>query len=76
MLDFYSLGAVLFEFIYGYPPYYDQKVQNIFMSIQNEKLTYPRSVKISSELRNLLESLLAKDQTTRLGMNKGIEEIL
>ncbi|CAD8088031.1 unnamed protein product [Paramecium primaurelia] len=76
LLDCYSLGAVLYEFIYGYPPYYDQKLQNILNSIQYDKLEFPEHIKISDQLKNLLMNLLAKDQNQRLGRKNGIEDVL
>ncbi|CAD8199617.1 unnamed protein product [Paramecium pentaurelia] len=76
MLDCYSLGAVLYEFIYGYPPYYDQQLQNILNSIQYDKLEFPDSIKISDQLKNLLFHLLTKDQNERLGKINGIEDVL
>ncbi|CAK95177.1 unnamed protein product (macronuclear) [Paramecium tetraurelia] len=76
LLDCYSLGAVLYEFIYGYPPYYDQQLQNILNSIQYDKLEFPEHIKISDQLKNLLLNLLTKDQNERLGRMNGIEDVL
>lgn len=72
-MDIYSLGALLYEFLTGLPPYYSQDRDELFYNISNEKLTVPDY--LSPEAQDLLNKLLKKDPFQRLGAVRGISEI-
>jgi len=38
MIDFYSLGAVLYEFVVGCPPFYSEDQDKMFNEIVNSDL--------------------------------------
>lgn len=72
-VDFYSLGALVYEMILGLPPYYSTNHEEMYKRILLEPLNIPNS--ISRPLRSLLSKLLDKDPSRRLGNLRGIEEI-
>lgn len=64
--DWYCLGVMAYELLYGIPPSYDKTTG---------KIIFPRILESSIEARDLIEKLLTKDVYKRLGGKKGIEEI-
>lgn len=76
LLDYYCLGALLYELVIGVPPYYSTDQEEIYESILTEELSFPSHAQLSDELINLLEGLLLKDASQRLGCLYGIKEIL
>jgi serine/threonine-protein kinase RIM15 len=74
--DWWSLGCILFEFIYGYPPFNAETPEEVFENILARKIDWPdeEDDEASPEARNLMESLMCSDQTQRLGAN-GAEEV-
>ena len=71
-VDYYCLGALLFELVTGLPPYYSHNTDEIYESILSEDLTFPSHVKLSSDLKNLLRCLLTKHPLNRIGTHGGI----
>lgn len=72
-VDWWTLGSIIYEMITGFPPFYTQNRQELF-----EKIKY-QTPKFSSNLnpltRDILEKLLQKDPTKRLGSIKDAEEV-
>jgi protein-serine/threonine kinase len=64
-VDFYTLGALLFEMLTGLPPFYDKNRSRMRWKILNEDLEVPGY--ISKAGRDLLISLLEKNPEKRLG---------
>lgn len=74
-IDWWSVGAIFYEMLIGFPPFFSENAQITCSKIKNyEKyLSIPRERKISSEAKNLINSFLTKP-SKRLGVN-GIDEI-
>jgi len=70
--DIYQLGAVLYEFLVGLPPYYTENIKKLYQDIWEANLKFPSYV--STEARNLMKKLLHKDPKMRPGL-KNKDEI-
>ncbi len=72
-VDFYSLGALLYEMIVGLPPHYSTNRDEMYRRILTDPLSIPSS--LSPTLRDLLTELLRKNPARRLGSRRGMREI-
>ncbi|XP_026401022.1 serine/threonine-protein kinase tricorner-like [Papaver somniferum] len=73
--DWWSLGAIMYEMLVGYPPFYSDEPMSTCRKIVNWKthLKFPEEAKLSPEAKDLISKLLCNvDQ--RLGTN-GADEI-
>ncbi|KAG4983685.1 hypothetical protein JHK87_028434 [Glycine soja] len=73
--DWWSLGAIMYEMLVGYPPFYSDEPMLTCRKIVNWRsyLKFPEEVKLSAEAKDLISRLLCNvDQ--RLG-TKGADEI-
>jgi serine/threonine protein kinase len=64
-VDWWSLGALLYEMLTGLPPFYCQDRERLFEKIRKSELHYPPS--LSQNSKALLKGLLTKDPSKRLG---------
>ena len=74
-IDWWSVGAIFYEMLMGFPPFFSDNSQMTCMKIKNyEKyLSFPKERKISPEAKKLINDFLTEPKK-RLGFN-GIEEI-
>jgi serine/threonine protein kinase len=71
----WNLGILIFEMIYGIPPFYtniDAKMKEI---ITKNEIIFPETPTISQNLQDLLSKLLNKNYKDRLGHQNGFEDI-
>jgi serine/threonine protein kinase len=54
--DLWSLGCVIYELVYGVPPFFDQSKEKTFKNIETVNITYPPA--FSKDLIDLLKKLL------------------
>jgi serine/threonine-protein kinase RIM15 len=69
--DWWSVGCILFEFLYGYPPFHGETPDQVFENILARKIFWPSDddVEVSPEAKDLMNKLLCLDPTQRLGAN-------
>lgn len=73
MVDYYTLGAILYEMLTGLPPYYTNNKGEMTKRILESDLTFPSHM--NEEVVQLISSLLARNPFQRLGSKRGVEEI-
>ncbi|GMH20891.1 hypothetical protein Nepgr_022733 [Nepenthes gracilis] len=73
--DWWSLGAIMFEMLVGYPPFYSDDPMSTCRKIVNWRshLKFPDEAKLSPEAKDLISKLLCS-VSQRLG-SKGADEI-
>lgn len=73
--DWWSLGILLYEMLFGIPPFYNKNLERMYEMIVNCELKFPKKVKISEDAQSLITQLLAKSPMKRLGAINGVHDI-
>nr|AML76626.1 putative LOV domain-containing protein [Ochna serrulata] len=73
--DWWALGILLYEMLYGRTPFRGKNRQKTFANILRKDLTFPSSIPVSLAARQLINALLNRDPANRLGSKTGATEI-
>ncbi|GMF17075.1 unnamed protein product [Phytophthora lilii] len=65
VVDWWSVGALLYEMLTGLPPFYCSDRDSLFEKIRKGDLSFPKY--LSANTKDILEKLLERDPTRRLG---------
>ncbi|CAD6343297.1 unnamed protein product [Miscanthus lutarioriparius] len=74
-VDWWALGILLYEMLYGYTPFRGKTRQRTFANILHKDIRFPESIQVSLAARRLIYQLLHRDPANRLGSYKGAMEI-
>lgn len=74
MVDWWALGVVCYEFLYGIPPFHDETPDKVFDNILSRRLEWPESDDdISPEAIDFMSRLMCTDPKARLGAQGAAE---
>lgn len=74
MVDFWSLGVLVFEMCCGWSPFYAEDTQKMYKNIAFGKVRFPKD-SVSAEGRDFVKGLLNRNPHLRLGANGGAQEL-
>ncbi|KAE8153247.1 kinase-like domain-containing protein [Aspergillus avenaceus] len=74
MVDFWSLGVLVFEMCCGWSPFYAEDTQQMYKNIAFGKVRFPRDA-LSTEGRNFVKGLLNRNPKHRLGAKGDAKEL-
>lgn len=71
MSDWWSLGCIMFEFLFGYPPFNAGTPDEVFENILHRRINWPDEIEefASPESINLMNKLMAMNPRERIGAN-------
>ncbi|QSS64779.1 serine/threonine-protein kinase sck1 [Histoplasma capsulatum] len=75
MVDFWSLGVLVFEMCCGWSPFYAEDTQQMYKNIAFGKVRFPRDA-LSTEGRNFVKGLLNRNPKHRLGATDDAKELM
>jgi serine/threonine-protein kinase RIM15 len=69
--DWWSVGCIMFEFLYGYPPFHASEAEQVFENILARRITWPPDDEdmVSPDAKDLINRLLCVGPQQRLGNN-------
>jgi len=69
--DWWSVGVIMFEMLFGYPPFCSDSRKDTYLKIMNwrQTLEFQEDIPISPEAKDLIQKLLC-DQHERLGITE------
>ncbi|KAI1435336.1 hypothetical protein GGR50DRAFT_703122 [Xylaria sp. CBS 124048] len=69
--DWWSVGCIMFEFLYGFPPFHASEAEQVFENILARRIEWPEDDgTVSPEAKDLINRLLCVDPQKRLGNNQ------
>lgn len=66
--DWWSFGAIIYEMVFGIPPFYTKVRTKLYDNIKNKEIEIPEGA--TPELGDLIKKLLVKDPNLRLGSSE------
>ena len=73
--DWWTYGIIIYELLYGIPPYFNEDDNEIRTLITKNELKFPINKVISKSAKELIKKLLNKNPDSRLGHSNGFDDI-
>ena len=73
--DWWSYGIIIYELLFGIPPFYNDNDNEIKELILKSELKFPKVSNVSKGAKELIKKLLNKNPESRLGYSKGFDDI-
>ncbi|CAA2933628.1 LOV domain-containing [Olea europaea subsp. europaea] len=74
-VDWWALGILLYEMLYGYTPFRGKTRQKTFANVLHKDLKFSASKEVSLQAKQLMCRLLHRDPKKRLGSREGANEV-
>lgn len=74
--DWWALGILVYEMIYGLPPFYTSNMQAMYRKIVREEVVFKPGINISANAKDIILKLLDKNPDTRFGSISDSLEIM
>lgn len=68
--DLWSLGILIYYMAFGYAPFDDNIIDNIYEKIKKIDYTFPKEKNVSKELKSLIQNILILDPNKRLNLDE------
>ncbi|KAK1758270.1 Serine/threonine-protein kinase cek1 [Echria macrotheca] len=70
--DWWSVGCIMYEFLYGIPPFHAPEAEQVFENILARRIHWPDESEdeVSPEAKDLINKLLCSNPHQRLGSNR------
>lgn len=65
--DWWSLGILVYEMIFGIPPFYSKNIQEMYKNTLTNPLKFKARTTVSNEAKDFISGLLIKPSKQRLG---------
>ncbi|CAD8165801.1 unnamed protein product [Paramecium octaurelia] len=75
MIDWWMLGILAYELIFGITPFYCDNQSQVFESIQEREVRFSTNIAISQECKDFITNLLKKDPKERLGFKRDFVDV-
>lgn len=74
-VDWWALGVVLYEFLYGIPPFHADTPEKVFDNVVSRRIDWHEDeIEISPAARDLMDRLMCSDPARRIGA-RGADEV-
>jgi len=71
-VDWWALGVLIFEMLYGVPPFYHENLKTMYDDILHADIPFPQN--FSPQVKEIISGLMERDPADRLGSN-GAQEV-
>lgn len=73
--DWWSYGILMFEMLFGLPPFYCDNNERMYQLIIHADLKFPKKIPVSENAKDLIRKLLNKNPDNRLGSINDFDDI-
>ena len=74
--DWWSLGVLIYEMIFGIPPFYSTNIQKMYKNTLLNPLKFKKHTQCSEQAKDFIAGLLTKEPRKRLGSVADINELI